>query len=54
VTLLRYADPGASRTVEAIVLVLANLGATVLRFLLLRGWVFAASTAAIPTLEGQS
>jgi putative flippase GtrA len=54
VALLRYADPGASRTVEATVLVLANLGATALRFLLLRGWVFAASTTATPTLEGQS
>jgi putative flippase GtrA len=54
VALLRYADPAASRTVEATVLVLASLGATALRFLLLRGWVFAASTAATPTLEGQS
>jgi putative flippase GtrA len=53
VALLRYADPDASRTVEATVLVLANLGASTLRFLLLRGWVFAASTAT-PTLEGQS
>jgi hypothetical protein len=28
------------RVVELAVLVLANLGATVLRFVLLRGWVF--------------
>jgi putative flippase GtrA len=39
-------DPG--RTSEIIVLVAANLLATVLRFLLLRGWVF---RAAEPTLE---
>jgi hypothetical protein len=29
-----------SAVVEAAVLVLANLGATLLRFLLMRGWVF--------------
>jgi putative flippase GtrA len=54
IALLRYADPDASRTVEALVLVLANLGATALRFLLLRGWVFSASTVTSPTLKGQS
>lgn len=32
--------PAAGRAVELAVLVLANLAATVLRFLLLRGWVF--------------
>ncbi len=38
--LLRAADPAASRGVELTVLVAANLVATVLRFVLLRGWVF--------------
>ena len=32
--------PGASRLVELVVLCAANLAATVLRFVLLRGWVF--------------
>jgi hypothetical protein len=32
--------PAAGHLVEVGVLVLANLAATVLRFLLLRGWVF--------------
>lgn len=32
--------PDAGRAVEVVVLVLANLAATLLRFLLLRGWVF--------------
>ena len=32
--------PGASRAAELVVLSLANLVATVLRFVLLRGWVF--------------
>jgi hypothetical protein len=32
--------PSASRLVEVSVLVLANLAATVLRFLLMRAWVF--------------
>jgi putative flippase GtrA len=36
--------PGAARLVELSVLVLANLAATVLRFLLLRIWVFAPRT----------
>jgi putative flippase GtrA len=33
--------PAASRVVEVAVLVAANLGATLLRFALMRGWVFA-------------
>jgi putative flippase GtrA len=37
------ADP--SRTVELTVLVVANVAATVLRFVLLRGWVFHAGRA---------
>jgi putative flippase GtrA len=37
---LHAAVPQPPRTVEVAVLVLANLAATVLRFLLLRGWVF--------------
>jgi putative flippase GtrA len=43
--LLHLTDPHPSRWLEATVLVLANLGATALRFLLLRGWVFAGTTA---------
>jgi putative flippase GtrA len=38
--LLHAADPRASRAVELVTLVAANLGATVLRYFLLRGWVF--------------
>jgi putative flippase GtrA len=38
--LLHAVVPGAPRGVELAVLVVANLGATVLRFVLLRGWVF--------------
>jgi hypothetical protein len=33
-----FADP--PRSVELVVLVLANLAATAVRFVLLRGWVF--------------
>jgi putative flippase GtrA len=49
--LLGLAAPDAPRSVELAVLVAANLGATVLRFLLLRGWVFGARqpAAAIAT-----
>jgi hypothetical protein len=39
-----------SRLVEATVLVIANLAATVLRFLLLRAWVFRAHLAT-PALQ---
>jgi putative flippase GtrA len=35
-----HSTAAPSRALELVVLVLANLGATVLRFLLLRGWVF--------------
>ncbi|OJV60137.1 MAG: glycosyl transferase [Cellulomonas sp. 73-145] len=38
--------PGAGRTAELVVLTVANLVATVLRFVLLRGWVFHAATPA--------
>jgi putative flippase GtrA len=38
--LLHALAPSASRAVELAVLVVANLAATVLRFVLLRGWVF--------------
>ncbi|MCW2978192.1 MAG: glycosyl transferase [Actinomycetia bacterium] len=48
--LLRALDPHASRVAELTVLVGANLAATVLRFILLRGWVFRARRAA-PILE---
>jgi len=40
--------PGASRTVELIVLTLANLVATTVRFLLLRAWITPASRGALP------
>jgi putative flippase GtrA len=43
--LLHLTDPHPSRALEAAVLVVANLGATALRFLLLRGWVFAGMAA---------
>jgi putative flippase GtrA len=39
-TLLAAFDPGASRTVEVLVLTAANLAATVLRFVAMRGWIF--------------
>jgi putative flippase GtrA len=48
--LLRALDPHASRVIELTVLIGANLAATVLRFVLLRGWVFRARRAA-PILE---
>lgn len=48
--LLRALDPHASRITELTVLIGANLAATVLRFVLLRGWVFRARRAA-PILE---
>jgi hypothetical protein len=54
VALLRYVDPNASRAAETTVLALANLGATALRFLLLRGWVFAVPTTTTSTTEAQS
>ncbi|MCG2797510.1 MAG: bifunctional glycosyltransferase family 2/GtrA family protein [Cellulomonas sp.] len=46
---LHLTAPAAPRTVELAVLVVANLGATVLRFLLLRGWVFRTRTPPVPT-----
>ena len=52
---LHRCDPRPSSLLEVAVLVLANVGATVLRFLLLRGWVFAGSqpTAREPTGSAQ-
>lgn len=41
---LHAADPHASRVTEATVLVAANLAATAMRFLALRGWVFRRAT----------
>ena len=41
--------PSRRRAVEVTVLVAANLAATVLRFVLLRAWVFAAARATLPT-----
>ena len=40
---LHLVAPGASRTVELIALVIANLVATLVRFLLLRAWITPAS-----------
>ncbi len=48
--LLTSISPDPSVPVEIVVLVLANLAATVVRFVLLRGWVFRAA-ASIPTKE---
>jgi putative flippase GtrA len=48
---LHAAAPGASRAVELAVLVVANLAATVLRFVLLRGWVFRSRPATAPIEE---
>lgn len=42
---LHLLAPGAGRTAELVVLTVANLVATVLRFVLLRGWVFRAAAA---------
>ncbi|WP_426594114.1 glycosyltransferase [Cellulomonas sp. McL0617] len=50
--LLHLVAPGASRGVELVVLVVANLGATVLRFVLLRSWVFRRATASTAPVEG--
>jgi putative flippase GtrA len=47
--LLSGVAPAASHGVEVAVLVVANLAATVLRFVLLRGWVFRAQRAEPPT-----
>jgi putative flippase GtrA len=44
--LLRCASPAYHRSAEVAVLVVANLVATVVRFLLLRAWVFRASDGA--------
>ncbi|WP_188939889.1 glycosyltransferase [Nakamurella endophytica] len=41
---LRATAPGADRTTQLTVLVLANLAATLVRFLLMRGWMFRRGT----------
>jgi putative flippase GtrA len=46
--LLHLLAPSASRAVEVVVLVVANLVATVLRFLLLRHWVFRRRPVLVP------
>ncbi|MCG2803699.1 MAG: bifunctional glycosyltransferase family 2/GtrA family protein [Cellulomonas sp.] len=48
---LHLMAPAAPRPVELAVLVVANLGATVLRFLLLRGWVFRPRTRPISSVS---
>ena len=45
---LHAATTGAGRTAELGVLVVANLAAGLLRFLLLKGWVFAPHRTAAP------
>ncbi len=47
--LLHAVDPDPGRAVEVAVLVLANAGATLLRFLLLRAWVFRSARRPSPT-----
>ncbi|WP_419702865.1 glycosyltransferase [Promicromonospora sp. NFX87] len=49
---LHTATPDAGRGVELAVLVAANLVATLLRFVLLRAWVFRPRQAAAPTASG--
>ena len=44
--LLQATAPNAGRLLELTVLVVANLAATVLRFLLMRGWIFKRAVAA--------
>ncbi len=46
-SLLTWLTPAPSVPVEVVVLVLANLLATVVRFLLLRGWVFRTAAATV-------
>jgi len=50
--LLRAAVPGAGRGAELAVLSLANITATLVRFLLFRAWVFARHAIARPQLDG--
>jgi len=45
---LQALAPGASRTAELLLLVAANAAATLLRFVLFRGWVFRSRRAATP------
>ncbi|NYJ06563.1 bifunctional glycosyltransferase family 2/GtrA family protein [Petropleomorpha daqingensis] len=45
---LHSVAPGASRTAELLMLVAANAAATLLRFVLFRGWVFRSRRAATP------
>lgn len=50
--ILQTTAPSAPRAVELAVVVVANLGATVLRFVLLRGWVFRSHRASSPAPTG--
>jgi putative flippase GtrA len=50
--LLPRVDPHPGRVTELVVLVVANLAATLLRFLLLRAWVFRAARNPAPTPAG--
>jgi putative flippase GtrA len=50
--LLHAAAPGAGRGAELAVLSLANIAATLVRFLLFRAWVFARHSIARPQLDG--
>jgi glycosyltransferase involved in cell wall biosynthesis len=42
----------SSRSLEVLVLITANLAATMLRFILYRGWVFGASGGSVPAASG--
>ena len=48
---LHLVAPGASRMLELIALVMANLVATIVRFLLLRAWITPASSRSDPPIE---
>jgi putative flippase GtrA len=48
-SLLNTVAPGASRSAELALLVAANAAATLLRFVLFRGWVFRSRRAATPS-----
>ncbi|MFI9587615.1 glycosyltransferase [Streptomyces sp. NPDC052236] len=50
---LHHVAPGASHSTEVAVLVVANLAATLLRFLLLRAWVFAARPSRLRSRPGR-
>jgi hypothetical protein len=50
---LHAVESSPARWIELAVLVIANLAATMLRFLLFRGWVFRGDRAAVSRLPGR-